>query len=133
MQTQFNTSLISVIEVFEERCNHYTWLPRKQKTIFFGLIKRKKWHNEGWYSSGCYYEGYMGDSWDATPCSREDLEKMDYIVKNDKTVWHKPYVNVHLGPKEGVCKKFESYQEALSWAEKLRNQNGGNFEIVVKK
>jgi hypothetical protein len=129
-QIEFNINLISVIRIYDRSRDSYTWLPKKQKTRLFGLIKRNAWHDEGFYPYGCYREGYMGDEWDATPVTREYLISNGYQVDEDNSVWRKPHVIVQLGPKESISRKFETYEDAKIWAYELRSRNSNQFEII---
>lgn len=132
IQEHFNIDRIIGITVCGERKSSNTWLPRKQKTWFFGLFKRNAWHSEGWYSYGCYEECYESGCWDATPSTKKQLESYGYIVKDDKTVWHKPYVTVYLEAKLQVSRTFDTLKEAKAWVEELKVSSNKPFVIVEK-
>jgi hypothetical protein len=129
---QFDVNRIIGITVYGERQSSYKWLPKKQKTTFFGLIKRNAWHSEGFYSNGCYKECYESGCWDATSSSKEWLIKSGYLVKADNTVWHRPYVTVYLESDYQVSNSFERIEQALEWVEDLKATSNKTFEIVNK-
>ena len=133
MEQHFDISRIIGIELTGIRETHHRWLPRKQKTFFFGLFKRNSWHSEGYYDHGCYEEGYGGDFWDAREYTAEELRGRGYIVdESTSTVYHKAHVTVFL---EGECKvssSFDSETEASSWVSDLRKRSGKEFEIIRK-
>lgn len=129
-EEHFNVDTIIGMEVVDKRPTSYTWLPREQKTFFFGLFKRDSWHPEGFYENGCYYEGYMEDSWDATPYTKEELIEKGYIVDENNNVWRKPYATVFLMNKFEVSSDFNTFEEALEWCENVKLTSKKTFEIV---
>ena len=130
MELSFDVNQISTIKIYDREKEKCKWLPRKQKTTFFGLIKLDKWHEEGFYSGGEYISNYMGYEMEVRPNSRQYLIDYGYQIDEDNTVWSKPLVIVQLGPKESVSRRFETIHDAQEWASELRQRNGGNFEIV---
>lgn len=130
MELSFDVKLISTIKIYDREKQNEKWLPGKQKTTFFGLIKLKKWYEEGFYARGEYVSSYMGHDFDVNPSSRQDLIDYGYQVDDDNTVWSKPLAVVQLGPKESFSRRFETIHDAQAWASELRIRNGGNFEIV---
>ena len=133
MEQHFDISRIIGIELIDIREASHKWLPRKQKTFFFGLFKRNSWHAEGYYQNGCYKECYESGCWDATESTAEELKGYGYIVdESTNTVYHKAHVTVFL---EGECKvysSFDSESEASSWVSDLRKRSGKEFEIIRK-
>jgi len=130
MEEHFDISRMIGIKIVDKRKSSTTWLPRKQKTAFFGLIKRKAWYSEGYYSNGHYRECYESGCWDATPSTRQQLLNYGYLVDNDKVVWNRPHVTVYLEHDHQVGKTFDTFENALSWAEELKATSGKTFEIV---
>jgi len=109
----------------------YEWLPRKQKTSFFGLIKLNKFYEEGFYMYGSYRTSGYDTQWDQTPSTREDLIKSNYLIDNDRNVWNRPKVTVHLEHKQSAYQSFETYEQAWSWVNALKSLNGKQFEIII--
>ena len=130
MKTHFDIDRILLIRIYPEKRSHYSWLPRRQRRWFFGLFKKNDWQEEGFYSSGCYYEGYMGDNWEASPRTKIDLEKGGLLVKEDNTVWTKPSVTIYLEHEHSIYRSFETLEEAESWVEELKQTSTKVFEIV---
>lgn len=125
----FDVDRIIGITMYGKRPTSHKWLPAKQKTTFFGLIKRNAWHSEGFYSNGCYEECYESGCWDATPSTAESLRDYGYLVEGDG-VYYKPSVTVFLESKCQVSKTFETAEEARSWVDALKATSGKTFEIV---
>lgn len=130
MIEHFDVNRIIGIEVFDQRSAPFAWLPRKQKTWIFG-IKRKAWHDEGFYQDGCYYEGYMGDSWEANAYTKEELMSRGYLVDSDNRVWHPPHATVYLESDCKVTKRFNTISETNEWVDELKKTSGKTFEIVI--
>lgn len=131
MEQYFDINRIVKITLYDKRATNHKWLPEKQKTWLFGLIKRNVWYSEGWYSNGCYREGYMGDEWDATPISTDSLRESGYIVEKYNGVYRKPQVSIQLTDKCEVNKEFETHQEAKQWVIELIKKSQNFFEINV--
>jgi len=129
-EIHFDVSRIVGIEIFDKSPAHYKWLPRKQKTTFFGLIKLDKYHEEGFYMYGSYKNGSFDCEWDQTPTTREDLIKSGYLIDNDTNVWNRPKVTVHLEHKQHAYQSFVTYEEACDWVDHLKSLNGKQFEII---
>ena len=83
IQEQFDIDRIIGVKIVDKRKTGHKWLPKKQKTAFFGLIKRNAWWQEGFYKCGCYQECYESGCWDATPSSAESLRSCGYLVEWD--------------------------------------------------
>jgi hypothetical protein len=133
MEQHFDVSRIIGIKIVDKRETSHRWLPRKQKTAFFGLIKRNAYHSEGYYANGCYQEGYESGCWDAASYTKDELIEKGYLVEfsiNHKGVYHRPYVTVHLEHEHQVTKNFTTFDEATQWAEELKATSGKTFEIV---
>lgn len=130
MEDHFDVSRIIGIRVIDKRKSSYKWLPEKQKTAFFGLIKRNAYYSEGYYSNGHYQECYESGCWDAYPYDREDVLKSGYLIDSDNVVWHKPYVNIYLESDCQVNKSFTTFEEASQWVRGLKMTSGKTFEIV---
>jgi hypothetical protein len=132
MEKHFDVDRIVSIQVIEIRESSYQWLPRKQKTWFFGLFKRNSWHSEGYYSNGCYYEWSEGSCYDAYANSAKELIDRDYLVDElTKTVYNKSRVTVYLEHEYAVTKDFDSNTEAYNWVSELREKSKKNFEVVT--
>lgn len=129
MQDHINVDRIIGIRIYDERGAAYKWLPAKQKTTFFGLIKLNKWYSEGFYAYGCYEEGYGDSSWDSSAYTESELIQRDYLVRG-KDVFHKPYVIVYLQDDISISKKFNTLHEAQSWVEQLKSKCKNQFEII---
>ena len=125
----FDVSRIIGIKIIGKRQSHWRWLPRRQKTWLFGLIKRNKWQEEGFYEHGCYYNGDETGSWDASAYTATELRGQGYIVEWDK-VYHKPHATVYLEYKREVYSVFDSDVEAQEWAEGLKSKSGKTFDII---
>jgi len=132
IQEQFDINRIIGVKIVGKREANYRWLPEKQKTTFFGLIKLKSWYNAGFYSEGCYTVSY-GESgeWEADSYTAEELRKKGYIVQEDK-VFCKPYVTIYLESDYQTTKNFQNEEEAHLWVDKLKTASGRYFEIVNK-
>jgi hypothetical protein len=132
MEKHFDADRIVSIHITELRESRHKWLPRKQKTWFFGLLKRNSWYSEGYYESGHYMECYESGCWDAHAHSAKGLRDCGYIVdESTKTVYNKPHVAVHLEHKLSVSRSFDSNTEAYAWVSDLRKKSGKNFETVT--
>jgi len=132
MEQHFDISRIIGIELRGITKTSYRWLPRKQKTFFFGLIKRNAWHAEGYYSNGCYYEWFEGSCYDAYANSAKELTDSDYLVDElTKTVYNKSHVTVYLEHEYTVTKDFDSNTEAYNWVSALREKSKKRFETVT--
>jgi|GEM_PF-5293749 len=130
-ETHFDVNSIVKIEVHDRNKTSYTWLPARQRTWLFGLIKRDSWQDEGWYPYGCYEEGYMGDSWEANPSTRESLLEYGYQIDDDKTVWYRPCINIHLKNKYSFGKKFDTFEQAKAYVEELKKESDVKFHVIV--
>jgi hypothetical protein len=130
MEQHFDVSRIIGIKIIDKRLSSYKWLPEKQKTTFFGLIKRNSYHSEGYYSNGHYQECYESGCWDACPSSRVDVLRSGYLIDSDNVVWHRPYATVYLESDRQVDKNFTTFEEAMQWADELKMTSGKTFEIV---
>jgi hypothetical protein len=129
-EIHFDVSRIVGIEIFDRSAAMYKWLPRKQKTAFFGLVKLNKYYEEGFYMYGSYKSGGYDTEWDQTPSTGRELKDNGYLVDPDNTVWNRPKVTVHLEHKQGTYQSFETYEQALAWVNNLKSLNGRQFEIV---
>jgi hypothetical protein len=133
MEQHFDISRIIGIELRGITKTSYRWLPRKQKTFFFGLIKRNSWYNEGYYDHGCYEECYESGCWDASEYTTEELRGYGYVVdESTRTVYDKPHVTVFLEGEYKVYQKFDSESEASEWVGDLRRASGKDFEVIIK-
>ena len=130
MEVQFDIARIIVARIVDSRLSSHRWLPKKQKTCFFGLIKRNAWHSEGFYSNGCYQECYESGCWDAYPSTRDQLEKDGYLVDDLNQVWVKPYVTLYLENDRSVSRYFEDYSSAVAWVDALKAASGKTFETI---
>jgi hypothetical protein len=133
MEQHFDVSRIIGIKIVDKRETSHRWLPRKQKTSFFGLIKRNAYHSEGYYTNGCYQECYESGCWEAAAYTKDELIEQGYLVEfsiNHKGVYHRPYVTVYLEQEHQVTKNFATLDEATQWAEELKATSGKTFEIV---
>lgn len=130
-QDQFDISRIIGIRIVDKRETSHRFLPKKQKTAFFGLIKLNSWHSEGFYSNGRYQECYESGCWDACPSTAESLRKSGYIV-DWQTVYSKPYVTVYLESDYQTTRNFETIEQAYEWVDELKATSGKTFEIVNK-
>lgn len=131
MKYEFDIERVIGLSVVERSKTSYGWLPRKQKTLLFGLIKLNKYYPEGYYSSGCYEQCYESGCYEADSYSADELRKYGYIVNDiEKKVYNKPYVKVYLESEYNVTAKFETESEAEQWAQELKLKTGKNFEII---
>ena len=129
MEKHFDVDRIIGITMYGKRPASHKWLPAKQKTAFFGLIKRNAWHSEGFYSNGHYQECYESGCYDALPSSAKSLREYGYLVEGDR-VFFKPVVDVSLESKCRVSKTFDTVEEARSWVNALKASSGKTFEII---
>ena len=138
IQEQFDVNRIIGIKISDKRKTSHRWLPKKQKTTFFGLVKRNAWHSEGFYFNGHYQECYESGCWDACPSTAESLRDYGYLVEWDssrsfeQSVYHRPYVTIYLESEYQVNKPFNTLSEAQEWVEQLKSTSGKTFEIVNK-
>lgn len=130
IEEHFDVNRIIGIKVVDKRESSYKWLPRKQKTFFFGLYKRDSWHSEGFYENGSYYEGYMGESWDTISHTKEELIEYGFIVDENNVVWSKPYATVYLEHECKVNKYFNTFDETIEWCEMVKSTSGKTFEFI---
>ena len=130
MEIHFDISRITGIKIIEKRKSSYKWLPEKRKTALFGLIKRNAYYSEGYYSGGHYQECYESGCWDACPTTRQSLLQSGYLIDSDNVVWNRPYVIVYLEFKGEVSQNFVTFEEAIQWAEELKQKSSKTFEIV---
>lgn len=136
IQEQFDINRIIGVKIVDKQKTGHKWLPKKQKTAFFGLVKRNAWHSEGFYSGGHYQECYESGCWDACPSSAESLISYGYLVEWDgpnhteQTVYSKPYVTVYLESDYQTTRNFEKIEDAQAWVEELKATSGKTFEIV---
>lgn len=128
----FDIDRIVYMVIHDKFPTSFTWLPRKQKTVFFGLFETKNYYEEGFYRYGMYQEGFMEYTMDATPYSREDLEKCDYIVDDDLTVWNKPYVTIYLTHDRSISHKFNTIEELENWVNQIITKTDKKFEVLYK-
>lgn len=130
MQDHINLDRIIGIRIYDERGASYKWLPAKQKTTFFGLIKLNSWYSEGFYDGGCYEQEYYSTGrWDVYAYTAQELIENDYLVRG-KMVYCKSYVNVYLLDDIKISKKFNSLREAQEWVEQLKAKCKDEFEII---
>ena len=127
----FNVDRVIGITIIDKYKSHYKWLPKKQKTFLW--FKLNKYHDEGYYSYGCYEEGYMdGDSWDNTPLTEKELIADGYLVdSNTKTVYHKPVIIIHLQDDCQVTVKRNTLEEAITYSESIQAKSTSKF-ITIK-
>jgi hypothetical protein len=131
MTYEFDIQRVIGLKIVGPRETSYKWLPAKQKTCLFGLIKRNKWYSEGFYSYGHYTECYESGCWDATPVSVKSLESIGYLVDTSKkTVTAKPFVEIYLESEYKVTKSFNTIEEANNWSKALKEKTGKEFEII---
>jgi hypothetical protein len=131
IQEQFDVGRIIGVKIVGRSLTSYTWMPAKQKTTFFGLIKRNKWWSEGFYQCGCYQECYESGCWDACSYTAEELRRDGYIVESGK-VYSKPYVTVYLESEYQSTKRFNTEEEAKQWVDELKATSGKTFEIIER-
>lgn len=129
-EEHFDVDRIIGIKVVDKRESSYAWLPKKQKTFFFGLIKRDSWYSEGFYSSGHYQECYESGCYDASTYTKEDVLDKGYLVDENNVVWHKSYATVYLEDDHTVTKYFNTFSEAIEWCEMVKSTSGKTFEIA---
>lgn len=133
MEQHFDISRIIGIELRGITKTSHRWLPKKQKTFFFGLIKRNAWHAEGYYQNGCYEECYESGCWDASEYTAEELRGYGYIVdESTETVYNKPQVTIFMESDCKVYRNFDSESEATEWISDLRRRSGKDFEVISK-
>jgi hypothetical protein len=132
-ELHFDVNSIIKIEIHDRTKTSYKWLPARQRTWFFGFLKRNSWQDEGWYPYGCYEEGssMTGDSWEATPSSKERLIEYGYQVDPDKSVWDRPHIDIHLKNKHSIRKKFETFEDAKEYVEDIKEWSNIKFYIIV--
>lgn len=126
----FNVDRVIGIAITDKSKTHYKWLPRKQKTFLW--FKINKFFEEGYYSYGCYEEGYMDSVWDNTPLTEKELVSYGYLVdSNTKTVYHKPTVTIYLYDDCNVSTKFNTLEEAIKYSESIQAASTSKF-ITIK-
>ena len=133
MQEQFDINRIIGIRIVDKQVTSHRFLPKKQKTTFFGLIKLNSWHSEGFYSNGHYEECYECGCWDGYSYTAQQLREGGYLVDtyHDK-VYNKPYVTVYLESDYQTTRKFDTIEQAKEWVDELKATSGKTFEIVNK-
>ena len=125
----FNVDRVIGITIIDKRKSHYKWLPKKQKT--FLVFKLNKYHEEGYYSHGCYKEGYMDDSWDNTPVSEKDLIAYGYLVdSNTKTVYHRPVITIYLQDDCTITVSYDTLEEAIKYSESIQSESTRKFITI---
>ena len=131
IQEHFDVSRVIGLKVVGKRKSTYKWLYEKRKTALFGLIKLNSYYQAGYYQYGCYEECYESGCWEATAYSSYDLENSGYLVEGFDQVYNKPYVTVYLESDCQSTQKFNSNEEALEWAYRLKASTGKTFAIVI--
>ncbi len=130
-EIHFDVNSIIKIEVHDRTKSSYKWLPARQRTWFFGLLKRDSWQDAGWYPYGCYEEGHYDYSWEASPSSKEHLLEYGYQIDSDKTVWDRPHIDIHLKNKYSFRKKFDTFEQAKAYVEELKKESDVKFHIII--
>lgn len=98
----------------------YEWLPRKNKTKFFGLLTSKEFFEEGFYEYGYYNRKRV---------SVKDLERWNRIVL-DKEVFRKAQVSIRLIGDRSTTLSFSTNEEAVEYVEKLKTFSGKTFAVI---
>jgi len=124
-----NVNRIVGIRIHDKTTTIYKWLPAKQKTTFFGLIKLNKWYPEGFYEYGWYIENYSGIG-GGYAFTADQLSQRGYLIQ-DKDVFQKPYVKIYLQSDCTISKQFNSLQEAQVWVDQLKSKCKSEFEIIT--
>jgi hypothetical protein len=131
-EIHFDVNSIIKIVIHDRKRSSYGWLPERQRTWFFGLIKRNKFQEAGYYPYKCYWEGSMtGDSWEASPSTRERLIEYGYQVEPDGIVWEKPYISISLKGDHSITKKFETFEDAKEYVEDIKEWSDIKFYILT--
>lgn len=130
IEEHFDVDRVIGIKVVDKRKSSYAWLPKKQKTLLFGLIKINSWFSEGFYSSGYYEECYESGCYDAFVYTKEDVIEKGFLIDENNVVWDKPYATVYLEHDCTVTTYFNTFKEAIEWCEMVKSTSGKTFEIT---
>lgn len=130
IEDHFDVNRIIGIKVVDKKKTSYSWLPKKQKTFFFGLIKRDSWFSEGFYYSGYYEECYESGCYEASTYTKEQLLDKELLIDENNDVWNKPHVTVYLEEDSSIERKFNTFEDAIEWCEEIKKTSGKTFEIV---
>ncbi len=133
LETHFDVNAIVMIEIAGRRRSSYRWLPAKQKTWFFGLVKRNSWYSEGFYHGGHYEYCCESGCWDALPSSEEWLMQVNCQVDPDKTVWEKPFLKITLKHDKSITESFETLEEAQEYVEEIKKESDIKFHVIFRK
>jgi len=132
-EIHFNVNSIIKIEIYGRKRTSHKWLPPRQRSWLFGLIKRNSWQSEGFYYHGSYYECYESGCFEATPSSEEYLIKYGYQIDEDKTVWNRPYISIYLKDNNKAQKAFETIEDAKEYVEDIKEQSEVKFYVVINE
>jgi hypothetical protein len=129
-EIHFDINSIIRINILGRRETSYGWLPKKQKTFFFGLFKRNSFYSEGFYENSDYLNFFDSDG---IAYSENDLIGYGYQVDPDKSVWEKPYISIIMKNKDSIQIKFESLEEARNYVKEIEEKSEIKFHVILKK
>ena len=129
----FDVNLISKINYRPSyKSNAYIWreeetVPKYKRFLLFFKIK----DGVGIKPAGFYEERthYYGDGKYYIHVSEESLMQYGYAIKG-KEVWNQASVEVSLGYKSSVYKRFNTDEEAKAWTEYLKVWSNKQFETI---
>jgi hypothetical protein len=132
-EIHFDVNSIIKIEIYDRKKDSHKWLPARQRTWLFGLIKRNSWQSEGFYYYGCYEECYESGCMESRPSSMEQMISYGYQIDENKTVWNKPYISILLKGGNSITKKFETIEDAKEYAEDIKEWSDIKFYIIINE
>ena len=130
----FDVNLISKINFRPSyKASSYIWreeetVPKyKRFLLFFKIKDGVEIKPTGFYEERTHY--YYGDGKYYQHISEEYLMQYGYLIKGNE-VWNQASVEVSLGYKSSVCKRFDTDEEAKAWIEKLKELSNKTFETI---
>lgn len=133
----FDVNLISKINYRPSyKTNSYVWreeetVPKyKRFLLFFKVKDGVEIKPAGFYEERTYHYSFDGDGKYYLHISEESLMMYGYSIK-EKEVWNQASVEVSLGYKSTVHRRFNTDEEAKAWIEYLKVWSNKQFETVI--
>lgn len=139
-QIHFNIKDIEYISITPVKQTDWAWYEYAPAiTKFFGLWTKRREQKPGWCKHGGfneYYSSYYG-GWEGGRTSDGILKSYSNLFFVEENVNGKQWfekARVYIRKKNtDHTRLFETNEEALAWAEALKEKTGDNFEIIIKE
>lgn len=132
----FDVNLISKINYRPSyKTNSYVWreeetIPKyKRFLLFFKVKDGVEIKPAGFYEERTYHCNFDGDRKFYIPISEETLMLYGYAIKG-KEVWNQASVEVSLGYKSTIGRRFNTDDEAKAWISYLKVWSNKQFETI---